>query len=275
MAEAILPQAKTCTKCRLDKPLDEYHKHKRGKYGLQPKCKSCVLEENAAYKAVHREEGRAYNKAYYEQNRDEVLAKHAQWAKGNREKVSAKSKRWRDACPERAKEVRDRYNSANVEKTRARSKQYREENRDAFLAAQAKWREANREHIAAYNRAEYATNQADRTERTRKWRKANPEAVTAMCRQRRARKNAASGSHTAADVAQLLVEQDHRCANPYCRADLRLVKKELDHKQPLARGGSNGPENLQWLCAPCNRRKHAKPMDEWLAAEERRSRKAA
>lgn len=27
---------------------------------------------------------------------------------------------------------------------------------------------------------------------------------------------------------------------------------------PLAKGGSDGPENIQLLCAPCNRRKSAK-----------------
>lgn len=32
---------------------------------------------------------------------------------------------------------------------------------------------------------------------------------------------------------------------------------EVDHRIPLARGGTNDLENLQTLCAPCNRRKGA------------------
>jgi hypothetical protein len=275
MTDAILSQSKVCTKCGLNKPFSEYHKKKRTKDGLQCRCKACILEENAAYKSAHREEGRAYNKTYYEQNREKVLAYSSQWAKDNKEKVAEQSRRWRENNPERAKEVRDRYNAANKDKNAARCKRYREENHEAFLAMLSKWYAANRKHVAAYNRAKYEENRDDRVERTRKWRAANPDAVASMCRLRRARRFAAGGSHTTADIEFLLIEQDHRCANPYCRADLTAVKKEIDHRQPLARGGSDAIDNLQWLCAPCNRRKHAKPMDEWLAAEERRSRKAA
>jgi 5-methylcytosine-specific restriction endonuclease McrA len=185
------------------------------------------------------------------------------------------AKRWREANPERAKEIRAKYDAENRDKNLARCKQYREANPEAVLAMQAKWRDLNRDHIATYNRAKYEANPGEMVERARKWREANPEAVTAMCRLRRARRFAAGGTHTTEDIDRLLISQDHKCANPHCRADLTSAKKELDHKQPLARGGSDGIDNLQWLCAPCNRRKHAKPMGEWLAAEERRSRKAA
>jgi 5-methylcytosine-specific restriction endonuclease McrA len=275
MADLILPQSKICTKCGLDKPLSEYHKHRRGKYGLQPRCKACLLEENSVYKSSHREEGRAYNKTYYEQNREKVLAYTSQWAKDNRDKRNEQMRHWREANPERAKEIRARSHEAHKDKNNARSKRYREENREAFLAMLSRWYAANKGHVAAYNKAKYEANPGEMVERSRKWREANPEAVAAMCRLRRARRFAAGGTHTTEDIERLLIAQDHTCANPYCRADLTSAKKELDHKQPLARGGSDGIDNLQWLCAPCNRRKHAKPMDEWLAAEERRSKKAA
>ena len=35
---------KICTGCGEEKPLDEYHKHKGGAHGLNPKCKSCRKE---------------------------------------------------------------------------------------------------------------------------------------------------------------------------------------------------------------------------------------
>lgn len=34
-------QTKICTSCGDDKPVSEYHKHKSGKNGLNPVCKSC------------------------------------------------------------------------------------------------------------------------------------------------------------------------------------------------------------------------------------------
>lgn len=39
----------------------------------------------------------------------------------------------------------------------------------------------------------------------------------------------------------------------------------LDHRTPVAKGGTNDPENLQVLCRPCNTSKGTKTMDEWLA----------
>lgn len=37
----MLPDSRGCTKCGLDKPLSEFSKHPRGKYGLKPSCKAC------------------------------------------------------------------------------------------------------------------------------------------------------------------------------------------------------------------------------------------
>jgi len=88
----------------------------------------------------------------------------------------------------------------------------------------------------------------------------NPEKYRTVERKRRAQMKGSSGTHTAADLAKTLKAQGHRCA--YCRADLRRVKKHVDHIVPLALGGSNGPENLQYLCRPCNQSKSARhPLD--------------
>jgi 5-methylcytosine-specific restriction endonuclease McrA len=55
-------------------------------------------------------------------------------------------------------------------------------------------------------------------------------------------------------VKMLLMRQGHHCVG--CGG--RLLKFHLDHIEPLARGGSHEPENLQLLCPPCNLRKGAK-----------------
>lgn len=44
---------------------------------------------------------------------------------------------------------------------------------------------------------------------------------------------------------------------------------ELDHIEPLARGGSSWPRNLQLLCQPCNRRKQAQDPLVWARKEGR------
>lgn len=44
-------KTKTCSKCGEAKPLDEFNKDKKGKYGRQVYCRSCVAEY-----AINREE---------------------------------------------------------------------------------------------------------------------------------------------------------------------------------------------------------------------------
>ena len=75
------------------------------------------------------------------------------------------------------------------------------------------------------------------------------------------------GAFTLDDLDELLTLQDGRCGNPFCSCDLRTDFIELDHKIPLSRGGTNFPDNLQFLCPPCNKRKYTRMFSDWLAFE--------
>lgn len=59
------------------------------------------------------------------------------------------------------------------------------------------------------------------------------------------------------DVRCAIFERDG-WACLYCGNKKKL---EIDHVYPLSLGGSDGPENLQTLCAPCNRSKGAKVIE--------------
>jgi hypothetical protein len=37
---------KICTKCNINKLIDEFHRHKNGKFGRASKCKLCILQKN-------------------------------------------------------------------------------------------------------------------------------------------------------------------------------------------------------------------------------------
>ncbi|TDE86011.1 HNH endonuclease [Deinococcus sp. S9] len=74
------------------------------------------------------------------------------------------------------------------------------------------------------------------------------------CHLYRARKMAAPGRHTAEDVKRQLASQNGLCY--WCQQPLETY--QVDHLIPLARGGSNGPENIVCACQSCNSRKHAK-----------------
>lgn len=83
-------------------------------------------------------------------------------------------------------------------------------------------------------------------------------------RLRRARRHGNGGQHSVTDVRSLASMQRHRCAG--CGAALNMESKNgynLDHRVPIASGGSNDRANLQLLCPLCNRQKAAKPEHDW------------
>lgn len=156
-----------------------------------------------------------------------------------------------------------KWRAANREKDNA---QKRANNRKLERRAKrAAWYQANKERIRPARIARYAEHRADRIAYSKEWVAANPERARELGRiamhRRRARKRNADGDHTAADLAEILAAQKHRCA--YCRADLRRTNKHVDHIVPLARGGSNGRSNLQYLCQPCNQAKNWKDPNDF------------
>lgn len=71
---------------------------------------------------------------------------------------------------------------------------------------------------------------------------------------------------TSAAPPYVLAAVERRQGGRYCVhcAELGLVTPpgiplELDHRQPLARGGDNRTSNLQWLCRDHNRAKRDRP----------------
>jgi 5-methylcytosine-specific restriction endonuclease McrA len=126
------------------------------------------------------------------------------------------------------------------------------EKRKAYSVA---WRAANPEKNKASNAAWYAANSDKEKARSAAYREANPEKNAVKQRNRQALKRAAEGSHTAADVQRIYEAQKGKCV--CCHKKLN-GKYHVDHIQPLARGGSNWPDNLQALCPTCNMRKSAK-----------------
>ena len=74
----------------------------------------------------------------------------------------------------------------------------------------------------------------------------------------------AMARHGGFKLSNLMMDQS--CLCPCCGVDLIEVNDyELDHIQPISKGGCNEYWNLQFLCAPCNRSKSDKDPFVWAA----------
>lgn len=145
----------------------------------------------------------------------------------NTEKMMAYQKSYRESHREEKKAHNKAYREAHREKMKA----YRAANKDKISAQVKAYREAHKEEMRALTKA---------------WRASHPESVKAAHHRRRARKASAPGKLLAADLRILKSILGEKC--------LACGKGEmtLDHVKPLARGGANGPTNLQPLCQSCN-----------------------
>jgi 5-methylcytosine-specific restriction endonuclease McrA len=172
-----------------------------------------------------------------------------------RECRKAKSKAWREANPERFKEQMRQYYQSNAYQLKANNRDYRAEHRDEVLAAKRAHYWRNRADIRKERAEKYSADAEFRNEtkrRVKAYRKT--DAGRAVETRKRARRENAPGSFSAADIEAIRTAQGGRCY--ICRK--KLTAYHVDHFIPLALGGSNDPGNLRLACLKCNQSKHAK-----------------
>lgn len=96
---------KVCTKCGIEKNLDEFNNQKAGKYGKRANCRECQNAENRAYKQTEKakelrskwkksEKGRACEKRYRENNKEIIRAKCRTEEYRARHRISADNQRF-------------------------------------------------------------------------------------------------------------------------------------------------------------------------------------
>lgn len=118
-------------------------------------------------------------------------------------------------------------------KNRATARRHKKNARDVLR--QREWARQHRE---------------DNVRRSREWERAHPDRRRGIAHARRAREKGAAGRFTAEEWKQLVRRYNERCA--YCGSAETLT---VDHRIPLARGGSNRIDNILPACGWCNRSK--------------------
>jgi len=66
----MTPKTKVCSRCKLEKSLDEFYQQKDGKFGRRSECKKCILEKTHIYYENNKEYCLEKSRKYYSENRN-------------------------------------------------------------------------------------------------------------------------------------------------------------------------------------------------------------
>ena len=133
---------KKCSKCKIQKPLVEFHRNKRAKDGRKSHCKSCTAQ-------------------HYEENKEKIIERVARYRAENKEKIAEKNARWYEENKEKRADYMARYYEENKEKIAEQKAQYRAENKEKIAEYFSQYREENKEKRAVCAARYRAKNKAE------------------------------------------------------------------------------------------------------------------
>lgn len=80
---------KTCTRCKLTKPIEEFYKQVQGIYGCKSECKECSKKLTSDDYQIHKKERNATKRKWCIRNRKRYNEVHLKWVHDNREHYNA------------------------------------------------------------------------------------------------------------------------------------------------------------------------------------------
>jgi hypothetical protein len=247
---------KTCTKCKIEKPLSEFSKSGSR---VQSSCKPCRS---------------AQFKKYCAENPEKVKATREKFVKANNDKIKERKKAYRAKNQDKIKEYWKEYYAKNStklnESRREKGREYYAKNSEALKAYQKAYKADNADKVKARNRTyralntakmkEYRINNADRIKAVAKaYHESNRERLrpkkVSRVRLRQVKKTQATplwANLKKIDALYAARDRVSRCLG---------IKMHVDHIIPLQNPkvcGLHVFENLQIISAKANMAKHNK-----------------
>lgn len=210
------------------------------------KCRACQKSRSAKWQIDNQEKTRERRAIYYLENKDKANATSALWAKEN---------------PEKSKSIKADWYISNKKLLQVRSAIWRVKNFDSVKIRLAAWVKDNQEKSNTYKSAWAKRNAAKVRSKNKSHRQANRGLYKSYSQNRRARKLASGGVLSRGLAEKLFRLQKGKC--PCCALPLG-DDYHMDHKMPLALGGSNTDYNIQLLRATCNQKKSSKHPGDFM-----------
>ena len=142
---------KTCSKCGIEKPFEEFYKNKARYDGYCGYCKECDNEKGKKYHSLNRHK----RKEYRERNKERINFKKREYYLKNKEYINKIDKEYRQKNNTKIKEYQKEYRDANKEKRKIEGKKYWIDNKEKINEQRKEYRVNNKEKIQKYHREYY------------------------------------------------------------------------------------------------------------------------
>jgi len=168
----------------------------------------------------------------------------------------------RDGHSKRCKTCRNIYQKVYRETHKANAvtyqKTYRKSHKAKAVVRQRVYRQTHKLEIVERQKTYRETHRAEIAKQRKAYYELHKENYIAYAHNRRIDSN---GIRLTAEV----VEEAIALAGDFCCwCNTYFEEGHLDHIQPISRGGTNDPDNLVYICAPCNLSKNDKTILEFL-----------
>ena len=110
---------KTCSTCKVSKPLADYQPRSKDSQRLHTACRVCTAKYMAKYRAAHQEKIAAQKKAWAEANKDYKAAQDKAYAQANPEARRIARAKWAAANPKLNRMVKEAWAKSNPAKRQA------------------------------------------------------------------------------------------------------------------------------------------------------------
>lgn len=236
---------KICTKCGIEKDLEEFYNRKNAKDGKEFTCKVCK-----SLKA----------KKYYKSNKKLINEKHKKYKKLNKDKIEE----YYELNKEARCEYQKKYNKLNKEEIGEYRKKYYELNKEAIAKYNKKYRQLNNEYYKEYQKEYNKSNKEVLRKQKKEYRQTlEGKASRAKCsHNRRTKQKNTINNLDAAQWALIQNLQDNKCIGLTCKQrSFKKVAPTRDHIVPVDDDGPFTLSNIQALCQSCNSKKGTKTID--------------